>query len=154
MDNGSTESGPPTLSLLAQNYGVCSYDITNNLTISSIYQLPFGRGRTFLKDSNGFVNGLVGGWELAGIPYRAGYVQTGGGFLLDRCLPWQAEQPAIDRWEHQRQIVHRERVGLDARLVHRREQLDDLFCGTVHIRRAALDVRGAIAAVLRRITDP
>jgi hypothetical protein len=30
----------------------------------------------------------------------------------------------------------------------------DLFCGTVHIRRAALDVRGAIAAVLRRITDP
>ena len=67
MDNGSTESGPPTLSLLAQNYGVCSYDITNNLTISSIYQLPFGRGRTFLKDSTGFVNGLVGGWELAGI---------------------------------------------------------------------------------------
>ena len=67
MDNGSTESRPPTLSLLAQNYGVCSYDITNNLTISSIYQLPFGRGRTFLKDSNSFVNGLVGGWELAGI---------------------------------------------------------------------------------------
>jgi len=67
MDNGSTESGPPTISLLRQNYSVCSYDITNNLTISSIYQLPFGKGRLFLKDSNRLVNGIVGGWELAGI---------------------------------------------------------------------------------------
>jgi hypothetical protein len=67
MDNGSTESGPPTISLLRQNYSVCSYDITNNLTISSIYQLPFGKGRPFLKDSNRLVNGVVGGWELAGI---------------------------------------------------------------------------------------
>lgn len=67
LDNGSTESGPPTISLLRQNYSVCSYDLTNNLTVSSIYQLPFGKGRTFLKDSNRFVNGVVGGWELAGI---------------------------------------------------------------------------------------
>jgi hypothetical protein len=67
LDNGSTESGPPVISLLQQNYSVCSYDMTNNLTISSIYQLPFGRGRTFLRDSNRFVNGVVGGWELAGI---------------------------------------------------------------------------------------
>lgn len=67
MDNGSTESGPPTLALLNQNYAPCSYDITNNLTISSVYQLPFGRGRTFLGNSHGIVNGLVGGWELAGV---------------------------------------------------------------------------------------
>ena len=67
MDNGSTEAGPPTISLLAQNYGVCSYDLTNNLTISSIYQLPFGHDRMFLRNSNALVNGFVGGWELAGI---------------------------------------------------------------------------------------
>jgi hypothetical protein len=67
MDNGSVESGPPTLTLLGQNYGLCSYDITNNLTISSVYQLPFGKGRTFLNSSNGVVNALVGGWELAGV---------------------------------------------------------------------------------------
>jgi hypothetical protein len=29
----------------------------------------------------------------------------------------------------------------------------DLFCGSVTVRRAALDVRGAIASVLRRISD-
>jgi hypothetical protein len=67
LDNGSVETGPPTLILLGQNYGLCSYDITNNLTVSSLYQLPFGKGRTFLHDSNAFVNGLVGGWELAGV---------------------------------------------------------------------------------------
>ena len=52
MDNGSSETGPPTISLLAQNYGVCSYDITNNLTLSSIYQLPFGKGRIFLSNAS------------------------------------------------------------------------------------------------------
>ncbi|HEV2484078.1 MAG TPA: TonB-dependent receptor [Terracidiphilus sp.] len=67
LDNGSVESGPPTLVLLSQNYGLCSYDITNNLTISSVYQLPFGRGRTYLNNSNGVVNALVSGWEIAGV---------------------------------------------------------------------------------------
>lgn len=67
LDNGSVESGPPTLSLLSRNYGPCSYDITNNLTISSLYQLPFGKGQRFLGNSHGIVNGIVGGWALAGV---------------------------------------------------------------------------------------
>ena len=67
MDNGSVESAPPTLSLLSRNYGLCSYDITNNLTLSSVYQLPFGRGRKFLNNGNMLLNGIVGGWELAGV---------------------------------------------------------------------------------------
>jgi Carboxypeptidase regulatory-like domain len=66
-DNGSSESGPPTISLLAQNYGVCNYDITNNLTLSSIYQLPFGKGRKFLTNASWPVEAALGGWELAGI---------------------------------------------------------------------------------------
>ena len=67
MDNGSVESAPPTLTLLNQNYGLCSYDITNNLTLSSVYQFPFGRGRAFLSDSNAVTRALVSGWELAGV---------------------------------------------------------------------------------------
>jgi len=66
-DNGSSESGPPTISLLAQNYGVCNYDITNNFTLSSIYQLPFGKGRKFLTNASWPVEAALGGWELAGI---------------------------------------------------------------------------------------
>ena len=67
MDNGSVESAPPVLSLLQQNYGLCSYDITNNLTVSSVYQLPFGKGRALAHDANPIVNGIIGGWELAGV---------------------------------------------------------------------------------------
>jgi hypothetical protein len=73
LDNGSTESGPPTISLLAQNYGPCSYDMTHNLTISSVYQLPFGKGRTFLSGSNRPLQAVAGGWEISGIfTYRTG----------------------------------------------------------------------------------
>jgi hypothetical protein len=66
-DNGSNETGPPTIALLAQNYSVCSYDITNNFTLSSIYQLPFGKGRKFLPNASWPVNAALGGWEIAGI---------------------------------------------------------------------------------------
>ena len=67
LDNGSSESSPPDISLLAQNYGVCNYDITNNFTLSSIYQLPFGKGRRFLSGASWPVEAALGGWELAGI---------------------------------------------------------------------------------------
>ena len=67
LDNGSSESAPPTISLLAQNYGVCNYDITNNFTLSSVYQLPFGKGRKFLTSASWPVEAALGGWEMAGI---------------------------------------------------------------------------------------
>jgi hypothetical protein len=76
LDNGSVETAPPALELISRNYGPCSYDITNNLTISSVYQLPFGKNRMFLNNGNRLVNGLVGGWEFAGVLS----VQTGQPF--------------------------------------------------------------------------
>jgi hypothetical protein len=42
-------------------------DRRHRVTISSLYQLPFGRGRKFLADANSFVNVLVGGWDVAGM---------------------------------------------------------------------------------------
>jgi hypothetical protein len=32
-----------------------------------VYELPFGEGRKFLSNSNGFVNRLVGGWSFDGV---------------------------------------------------------------------------------------
>jgi hypothetical protein len=40
-------------------------DVRHNLTANAIYELPFGRGRPFLKD--GLASRIFGGWELAGI---------------------------------------------------------------------------------------
>jgi hypothetical protein len=38
------------------------FDRPNRLTLAPIYELPFGRGRRFLSQSNGVVSRLVGGW--------------------------------------------------------------------------------------------
>jgi hypothetical protein len=35
--------------------------------LTGLYQLPFGRGRHFLANSNAFVNGFLGGWQLSTI---------------------------------------------------------------------------------------
>jgi hypothetical protein len=67
MDTGSNQSAPIQLSFLFQNYAPCDYNLPQNLAISSVYELPFGRGRMFLSNATRFVNGVLGGWELAGI---------------------------------------------------------------------------------------
>ncbi len=66
-DNGLSEGAPITAALLPENYAVCNYDMTNNLTISSVYDLPFGRDRMFMSHANRLVNGVLGGWQIAGI---------------------------------------------------------------------------------------
>ena len=53
-----------------------SNDVPIAMTLSGVYYLPFGRGRTFLGHTNRFVDAAVGGWELA--PY---YVYSQG-------VPW------------------------------------------------------------------
>jgi len=67
MDLGSNQSGPITVAFLHQNYAVCDYDIPQNLAVSSVYELPFGKGRHYMSDVHPVVNGIFGGWEVAGI---------------------------------------------------------------------------------------
>lgn len=45
---------------------VAGYDLTNILTASWVYQLPFGKGMRF-ESHNRFVDDIVGGWQLNGI---------------------------------------------------------------------------------------
>ena len=50
-------------------YGKTSSDFPQHLTLTLIYQLPFGRGRTFLNQSR-LADEIVGGWEVTSI-YQA-----------------------------------------------------------------------------------
>lgn len=52
-----------------QMRGVSDYDLTHNVTAFGIYELPVGKGRKFLGNSNKAVNAILGGWQVTGI-YR------------------------------------------------------------------------------------
>lgn len=63
---------------------------------TALYELPFGRGRTFLNNTNGLVNGVLGGWHVSTIlvlqtgDYETPYFDggdpsgTGSGFYRDQ----------------------------------------------------------------------
>jgi len=53
-------------------------DFTHRITLSGVYILPVGRGRTFLPNANRIVDGAIGGWELGSL-----YIyQTGAPWIL------------------------------------------------------------------------
>jgi hypothetical protein len=47
----------------AYEYALAPYDIPHNVAISGSYQLPFGRGRSYVNKTNGFVDAFIGGWQ-------------------------------------------------------------------------------------------
>jgi hypothetical protein len=49
------------------DYGNVMFDRRNRVLITGLYQLPFGKGATFLASSNRAVDTLVGGWQLGGV---------------------------------------------------------------------------------------
>jgi len=51
-------------------------DVPHRFVWSGTYDLPFGRGRTFLSGANGLVNAILGGWQSSGT------VQIQSGFPL------------------------------------------------------------------------
>ena len=62
------------------DYGPSSYDQPIANVTSIVYDLPYGHGRRFGSGSNGFMNALVGGWQLtvintmtSGLPFNIIY---------------------------------------------------------------------------------
>lgn len=53
--------------LLACDYGPTTSNIPQSLIISTVWQLPVGRGRHFGTDMNPVLNALVGGWDFDAI---------------------------------------------------------------------------------------
>ncbi len=43
-----------------------AFDVRHSANVTALYELPFGTGRQFGKNMNGFANAIVGGWELGG----------------------------------------------------------------------------------------
>ncbi len=48
-------------------YGNADFDVRHRFVFSYVYDLPFGRGRLFAKNVSGFVNQVLGDWQMAGV---------------------------------------------------------------------------------------
>jgi len=85
-------------------------NIPHNLAASFGYELPFGKGRHFLSNAGGLLNGLIGGWQAQGILIRSSgrpftptisrdQANTGvGGQRPNRLGSGKLENPSIALW--------------------------------------------------------
>lgn len=75
LDTGGVGNGAAFLDSTAiQNvydldaeYSLSTLDVPHRFVASWTYELPFGNGKRFGKNWNGFVNALLGGWQTSGI---------------------------------------------------------------------------------------
>lgn len=66
---------------LRSERAVSELDVNQNLTLSYVVELPFGKGKRFASNSAGIVGRLIGGWQLSGITVLR------GGFPLNFSAP-------------------------------------------------------------------
>ena len=61
----------------AQLRAVSDFDTTHQFNTNWVYELPFGRGKSFAATSNRLVNGVIGGWQLSGLArWTSGFPTT------------------------------------------------------------------------------
>lgn len=48
-------------------YGIGDQDTTHVFNFNAIYELPFGKGKTFFSGANGLVDRIIGGWQATSI---------------------------------------------------------------------------------------
>ena len=48
-------------------YGNADFDVRHRFVFSYVYDLPFGRGRMFAKNASGFMNQVLGNWQMSGV---------------------------------------------------------------------------------------
>jgi hypothetical protein len=87
----------------APAYGETSSDFPQHLTLTLIYQLPFGRGRMFMHDAPRWADEAVGGWQitsiyqaLSGTPISWGNANYTGNFSNFNNHPHQAIGPSFN----------------------------------------------------------
>lgn len=64
---GSTGDTNSFLTLRDTRREYVQFNNTHQFLANSIYQLPFGRGRRFFKNTKGFLGALISGWQISGI---------------------------------------------------------------------------------------
>jgi hypothetical protein len=62
---------------LRSEWGPSGMDTRHNISVTGVYDLPFGRGKMFAPNANYIVNEVIGGWKLSGADvYYSGFPVT------------------------------------------------------------------------------
>jgi hypothetical protein len=97
IDDGSAaESGAGQQGAAIQNIfntrefrGSSDFDMRHNVTANVLYPLPIGRGRTLLSGAHGWLEEIVGGWQISSlVRYHSGVPTTVGGALAYNANYW------------------------------------------------------------------
>jgi len=67
----SSSSSPQNPYNMKADSALSNLDRTHILSADTVYQLPFGKGRRFGSNFNGFEDAILGGWEVTGILTRS-----------------------------------------------------------------------------------
>jgi hypothetical protein len=72
LDNASASleantPSPQDANNLSADYSQSDYNLPIANVTSLVYELPFGRGRKFMNDTNPVVDAVLGGWQISGI---------------------------------------------------------------------------------------
>jgi len=77
-------------------------DRTHRLSVSGIFELPFGRGRRFASALPGLLDGLIGGWQLNAVVNRQSGQALNFGNVIFRGnikdIPIPESQRTVERW--------------------------------------------------------
>lgn len=63
---GGESNGPENVNCLPCDKGPSIFDVRNNVTVDTVYELPFGPGKPYLSN-RGVLGKIVGGWSLSSI---------------------------------------------------------------------------------------
>jgi hypothetical protein len=78
VSSSSVFSQPRTFRNPSLDKDYSPWDVRHSFKLDYIYEMPFGNGRHWLSNSNGFVNRVVGGWQIGGVTR----IQSGPATLL------------------------------------------------------------------------
>jgi hypothetical protein len=68
---------------LSADYGLSNFNYGQRFTLSSVYQVPFGKGRKYLGNAGGLTNAIAGGWQISSIVTA----QSGAPFSVSLSTP-------------------------------------------------------------------
>jgi hypothetical protein len=106
IDNGSAaESGAGKQGAAIQNIfnvkefrGSSDFDVRHNITANYLFELPIGNSKALFGNARGWVDGIIGGWQISSVMrYRTGLPTTVAGNLAYNANYWLSSLAIITK---------------------------------------------------------